>query len=378
MSASISTLFEANAVILLVFALAFFSAWRGQRSAIYWTSWLLANLVLAVALVLFMVAPVQGDSVIMALANCLLVAGFGLRWRAARQFGGRAAPLLPVAGPAVFASALFLLPGLLDPTQVFMAVNVVLTAQTAAIAWDFWRDRGDGLPSRYGLVLAYTAISASFAVRVGQGMAGGFTSYLPHDALLQGHLLVGLFHTVASGAFALSIAYERRTSELSQAALCDPLTGIGNRRAFEIRLRECLATEASGFAVALFDIDHFKGVNDRFGHAAGDDALRACAETLLRNVRAADLVARVGGEEFAIILPGAGVDEALELTENIRRAMQARRIAGHGGGFGITLSAGIAHSSGGARTLDALLRCADEGLYQAKAGGRNRVHLWAA
>ena len=377
MSASISTLFEANAVILLVFALAFFSAWRGQRSAIYWTSWLLANLVLATALILFMAAPLQGDRAVMALANCLLVAGFGLRWRAARQFGGRRAPLLSIAGPTAFAVALFLLPGL-GPAKVFMAVNVVLTAQTAAIAWDFWRDRGDGLPSRYGLVLAYAAISASFAVRVGQGMAGGFTSYLPHDALLQGHLLVGLFHTVASGAFALSIAYERRTAELSQAALCDPLTGLGNRRAFEMRLRECLATEGGGFAVALFDIDHFKGVNDRFGHAAGDDALRACAETLLRNVRATDLVARIGGEEFAIILPGVGADGALELTENIRRAMQARRIAGPGGGFAITLSAGIAHSSGGARTLDALLRCADEGLYQAKAGGRNRVGLSAA
>jgi diguanylate cyclase (GGDEF)-like protein len=381
MSVDSFTLFAANAVILLVTALAFFAAWQGQRHEVYWASWIAANTTLATALILFLLAPGGRDGLPMVLANCLLVAGFGLRWRAARQFGRRSSPLTPILVPTLFIAALFALPSLFDYGVVYTSINIVLAAQAFAVAYEFWRDRLDGLPSRYGLVLAYSAMAASFGARAGQGLLlnDGLTSYLPQDSLLQIHLLVALFFTTASGAFVLSIAYERGAMRLTEAALQDPLTGIHNRRAFEIRLQELLVTGGGDhFAVVIFDIDRFKRINDRYGHAAGDAALRACAETCVRTLRPSDFVARIGGEEFAAILPNISAASAFDVTDRVRRAVGACEIRCHGSRFRLTLSAGIVHSSTGAGTMDELMKRADAGLYRAKSSGRNKIEQFAA
>src|SRR5690606_34806276 len=135
-------------------------------------------------------------------------------------------------------------------------------------------------PSRYGIVAAYVVMAASFGSRIVLGLleAGSLPPHLPQDTALVVHLIVALFHTVASGAFALSIAYERSNIALRHAATHDALTGLANRGAFEARLREILADPSrKPFALALLDIDHFKQINDRHGHAAGDTALRQCA-----------------------------------------------------------------------------------------------------
>src|SRR5690606_30530190 len=128
----------------------------------------------------------------------------------------------------------------------FIVTNVLLTLLAGLAAWEFWRDRADRLPSRYGIVAAYVVMAASFGSRIVLGLleAGSLPRHLPQDTALVVHLIVALFHTVASGAFALSIAYERSNIALRHAATHDALTGLANRGAFEARLREILADPA--------------------------------------------------------------------------------------------------------------------------------------
>ncbi|MDP9435601.1 MAG: GGDEF domain-containing protein, partial [Actinomycetota bacterium] len=153
--------------------------------------------------------------------------------------------------------------------------------------------------------------------------------------------------------------------ELRAEARTDPLTGLGNRRRWEERL--ALELERAGrhgttVAVALVDLDRFKQVNDSHGHAAGDALLKDVAGAFAESVRAVDLVARVGGEEFGLALPDVGLPDALHIVERVRRSAAV----------GVTASAGVALWDG-AETADALVERADRALYAAKAAGRDRL-----
>jgi two-component system cell cycle response regulator len=135
-----------------------------------------------------------------------------------------------------------------------------------------------------------------------------------------------------------------------------------------------------GVAVLVMDIDHFKLVNDGFGHDAGDEVLREFAVRLATNVRAIDLPCRLGGEEFVVVMPGASMEDAVRVADRIRRdvAAQPFPIMGGAEGLTITVSVGVAASTGDGDTPEALLKRADEGVYEAKAHGRNQVIARAA
>ncbi len=163
---------------------------------------------------------------------------------------------------------------------------------------------------------------------------------------------------------------------LQQLAATDGLTGLTNRRRAIEKLSD-LWTAAQRYGMALtclmMDIDHFKGFNDTYGHAAGDAVLRATADCVSAQVRATDVVARIGGEEFLVIVPNTSSDEARILAERIRSAMAAMRVLHDGRQLSTTVSLGIAEKHTGIRSEDDLLRAADCALYAAKNSGRNRV-----
>ena len=170
---------------------------------------------------------------------------------------------------------------------------------------------------------------------------------------------------------------------VEKAGMRDAVTRIGNRRYFDAALAEEIERArrtGESFCLALADLDRFKRVNDRYGHLAGDHLLRLVADILTQNARGADRVARWGGEEFALMLPGARLADATAAAERIRKALAAKPwpLAPAGEPVGaITASFGVAELRAGETAAD-LVRRADDRLYEAKARGRNRVVAGAA
>ena len=175
---------------------------------------------------------------------------------------------------------------------------------------------------------------------------------------------------------ALAIGNRRMLAVLRGQADTDPRTGLANSRAFDRLVQAALEarTEDEPVSVLMLDLDHFKDFNDRFGHPAGDEALRIFADVLRSCMRDGDVAARYGGEEFAVLLPGVDAGMARTIAERIRERTEATVIPlAPGQTARITASIGIAWAPGQGRDRMALLRAADAALYRAKDGGRNRV-----
>jgi diguanylate cyclase (GGDEF)-like protein len=164
---------------------------------------------------------------------------------------------------------------------------------------------------------------------------------------------------------------------LYKAAVHDPLTGLLNRRALDARLQQDFAyvrRHGPNLVLAVIDLDHFKKVNDTWGHDAGDLVLKACAARIREQVRQEDLVARFGGEEFVLAMRGARPRDALALTDRIRQRVAVAAVRVPGGAVPVTLSAGVAHAAEeGIESAADLFALADRRLYAAKHQGRNRV-----
>ena len=219
-----------------------------------------------------------------------------------------------------------------------------------------------------------TAIGTAYIVALLLGSTVGLDSTTAsehHQEVIAAVALV-LSTVILSGALVESDRAHRRRSTL------DPLTGLFNRNALEQRLRELDGqptgdAKGDSYALLLCDLDHFKRVNDRLGHAAGDAVLQDVAYTMRTSLRAGDSIYRVGGEEILVVLPGATKADALGIAERLRRAVRDRRPAG----VSVTLSIGVAVSQTGPLDTDELVGLADAALYSAKAAGRDRVSVGA-
>ena len=168
-----------------------------------------------------------------------------------------------------------------------------------------------------------------------------------------------------------------------EMAVTDPLTGLHNRRYMTNQVKALCARSRQGgqpTSVLLIDIDHFKSVNDGYGHDVGDEVLKEFAVRLATNVRAIDLACRWGGEEFAVVMPDTSMEDAQRIADRIRRHVAGSpfHIGGEHEPLAVTISIGVATTDGATDTPDAMIKRADAGLYEAKAGGRNRVVARAA
>jgi two-component system cell cycle response regulator len=169
-------------------------------------------------------------------------------------------------------------------------------------------------------------------------------------------------------------------NENLEMVVSDPLTGLGNRRYFDRAIDPFFgALESTGedFSIMVFDIDHFKRVNDILGHDMGDQILKEIATRLVTNMRAVDVVSRYGGEEFMIAMPNTGEDAALTAADRVRSLIAGTPIYVDGQALQITTSAGVAQVRKGEQLRDVFKR-ADDALYKAKQAGRNMVISAAA
>ena len=209
------------------------------------------------------------------------------------------------------------------------------------------------------------------------GTSGRTWVYL---ALLVAGMLTGLaglafikFYALSRSLRAEIQARQTLEEELKELAITDPGTEVMNRRGLFRTIEEALRLEVSPLSLLIIDLDHFKSVNDTHGHACGDHVLREFARICQQTVRDGDAVARLGGEEFAIVLPRAGLDEARRIAECIRETVELWDIATpKGGAIEVTVSVGLAvHRR--EEALDGLMARADGAMYEAKCLGRNRV-----
>jgi len=188
------------------------------------------------------------------------------------------------------------------------------------------------------------------------------------------------FLSVIGYQMAASLKHFQRFSSIKNIAIYDTLTNLYNRRYFDERL-EVEAQKSffsdTSLSLVMVDIDHFKRVNDTFGHTEGDKVLCEIASLLKASVRKKDTVARYGGEEFILILPEAGLEESSMISERIRRLVESTPFEVGQARINLTVSLGISNfPSHHARTKEELVKMADSALYDAKRGGRNRVSIF--
>ncbi|NGX98542.1 MAG: GGDEF domain-containing protein [Candidatus Afipia apatlaquensis] len=374
LSLDISTLYlvATLAAALLGAMLLFF--WRQEKiAALGW--WGAAYILGAASVALWTVGGPELGWELSIAVNAVGFIACGLVWDAARAFHGRPASWIGViAGPALWVAAVVALDPI-DPELRMIIGAAIVAAYAALTAGELWRERRKSLRARWPAIFVPLLHGVVLMLPILLG-----DLYRSADATIMAQVWVAAFaaelviYAVGTVFIIVMLVSERTVSAHKTAASIDPLTGLLNRRGFGEATSRMIEREAKAgrpVTVMIFDIDHFKSVNDRFGHAAGDDVLKVFSNIVVASLRMSDLVGRVGGEEFAALLP-CSIDEALLAAERVREAFEASGVAIDDAPLETTVSIGVA--GGPANTeLEVLMASADTALYQAKRTGRNRV-----
>jgi len=368
-----------QAVACLMWALGAWAVAEARRAMVHWAAWAaLSSVTWAVLAVRLASPPLVGVLCGVAGAICLQ--------RGIRLYIGRTAtwrtPLLLLA-LVVAADAIA------DPKAQHSLQAVVNFGVLAWLYFGMARDLNaygrDALHLRWPLLLATPVLlgGAAFAGRALRALVSPesvMSEMVRHSALNVGSALGYVVLVLLLHATLVAMVTARLVTDLRRLSRHDGLTGVLNRRAIEDALDvQMRRSQRSGevFALMMLDVDHFKLINDRHGHAAGDQALKHVAALLLSGLREVDRLGRYGGEEFLLLLPGLALAQAQPVAERLRELLEASPVPVGGAAIDLSVSIGIAEWDGGSTDLDRVLARADAALYQAKAAGRNRVVLEA-
>ncbi|MGM4979787.1 MULTISPECIES: GGDEF domain-containing protein [Rhizobium] len=308
----------------------------------------------------------------------LLFIGFATVWVAGHQFRTRRLSKIRfllgcLPGIAVSVSAMLVgYDGL-----AFIGENVVISLLLLLTAREYWLSRHEAPTPLYGITALYTLTAISFALCAAMLIADGklVLGHAPDNWAEDFSLAVCIAGMTGIGALSLALHQWRQAALHRQEAITDALTGLLNRRAlFDLHGGRSFGPS---MAVIVFDIDRFKTINDQHGHAAGDLVLKFFGQDLSAGLRASDTVARLGGEEFALVLDNTLPGRAEQVAERVRDAFAARTISIDDKYLTCTVSAGVATGTVEGVGFDDVLRAADKALYEAKRNGRNRVEVAA-
>lgn len=380
MQLDVNTLFMVTMHVEIILGLLLFFAWTQnfEKRALAW--WGSAHLMRAVSIMLLGLHGTVPDSLSIDFGNAVLFASFALTWCGAREFDRRAQePALALVGVAVWLLACRL-PDFAAMLELRALLGAgIVTAYTWLTAFEFWRSRDEAPVSRWPAIFMLFAHGALFLLRTPLGTALHVTSIenLATSGWLELLSVESLLFTISIAFILLAMAKERTEYRHREAARTDALTGIANRRGF---LEQAVAPEHAGVdakptAVLMFDLDHFKSINDQYGHAVGDRTLRIFAETAKANVGSAGLVGRWGGDEFIAVLYGTTRDRAATLAELIQVEFEKAAADIDGRIVRATVSTGMVFGAHGPFELPAMLLQADQALYSAKRDGRNRLAI---
>ena len=315
-----------------------------------------------------------GDSLSLAL-NAVGFVACGMVWNAARVFLGRKPNLLGLAfGAIVWVGTVVALPWL-NPVMRLTVGAAIVAIYAALMASELWNERRRTMYKRWPTIAVPVTHGGVLMLPI---LLGALLR--PHDETFASSGWVTAFsielvlYAIGTVFVIFMMVSDRAVTMHKTAASVDPLSGMFNRRGFaEIGARVIAREAAAGrpVTVMIFDIDHFKSINDRFGHPAGDEILKLFSTVVVSKLRVGDLSGRVGGEEFAALL-ACPLEEGVVVAERVRAAFEKCGIACEEGPVDTTVSIGVAGGPAGTE-LDVLLAAADTALYQAKRSGRNRV-----
>jgi len=370
---SITLYFVATMIAALLGAMLLFFGKRENSAALNW--WGTAYLVGAASVAVWTLGSgMLGQTFLLAL-NAVGFLACGMVWNAARVFHGRRPNWPGLAfGPIVWIGLVVNFQH--SASTMRMTVGAAIIAIYAALtAAELWSERRKSLKQRWPamMVPVMHGLVLMLPILIGDLMR-------PLDDDFASSIWVKAFsvelvlYAVGTVFVIFMLVSERAVTAHKTAASIDPLTGLFNRRGFAEACARMIEREAkAGRPVTAFilDIDYFKSINDRFGHPAGDEILKLFAAVVANNLRISDLSGRIGGEEFAALLPCA-LEEGALVAERVRESFAASGIVSDDGPVETTVSIGVAGGPAGTE-LEVLLAAADTALYQAKRGGRNRV-----
>ena len=381
MNLDVNTLFLVTIYVEAILGLLLLFVWV-QNTSIYAVAWWgFADLLRAGSVALFGMYGSVSDLISIDLANTMLFTAFALTWTGARVFDHRRPlPILLFGGAALWL-VVCRIPSVAASWDIRVLLSSgIITTYTWATAYEFWRGRSEPLVSRWPAIFMLFAHGALYLLRT---PFGAMLPWSPGTQVFESVWLTvlsfeALLFTISIAFILLAMAKERTEHRHKTAALVDPLTGISNRRAFlqdgEAQLKR-QANDPCPTAVMLLDLDNFKSINDRFGHAIGDRVLQLFADVAGNCMRRMDLFGRLGGEEFAALLVDTTREKAMAVAEEIRAAFAKATSEVDGRPVVATVSIGVVISYDAVLDISALLAQADHALYRAKDNGRNRIEV---
>jgi diguanylate cyclase (GGDEF)-like protein len=374
----VTTLFVVAICVTGLLGLLLLFVWTQDRvRALAW--WGTAYLIGGASIVIWSVESLISPPLPVGTASAILFVACGMIWSAARLFHGRPVLWGAMAAGAIIWIAACLVPQFVNSTMARIVLgSLIVATYTFLTAAELWRERRKTLMWRWPAIFMPMLQGLVFLcpILLAGAMLDDNGIVAPASGWIAVFTLEVMLYIVGTAFIVLVLSKERAVRIHKTEATMDELTNVLNRRGFMETARlmvERFEKKGDPLSVLVFDLDHFKKINDQFGHGVGDDTLRLFAMIAGLNLRASDVLGRLGGEEFVAILPGAANDVAIA-AERVRAAFAAAGATVAERPVNATVSIGVASGPPGTDVI-AMIAAADKALYKAKEKGRNRVEV---